>query len=104
MSRRNQQHKILELLAAARGNWVPLPQMLALKISQFGARILELRREGHIIRNKTEHKDGQVLSWYRLEPTLGCSGVKAERISSLSPPARSFPEFGNLAPERYGVD
>ena len=31
-------------LLRARGNWVPLPSILALGIAQFGARIFELRR------------------------------------------------------------
>jgi hypothetical protein len=66
-SRRTQRGKILELLIAAHGEWVSLPEILGLGFAQFGARIFELRRNGHTILNKTEHRDGKVLFWYKLE-------------------------------------
>ena len=49
-----QRQRILDLLSSRSGQWVPLPQLLDLRISQFGARILELRREGYQIENRTE--------------------------------------------------
>jgi hypothetical protein len=61
-SRSTQRGKIFELLRSRGGQWVSLPEIL-----QFGARIYELRRNGCTILNKTEHRDGKVLSWYRLE-------------------------------------
>jgi len=59
---------ILAVLLEARGHWVGLPRILELKISQFGARILELRRLGFDIENRQETVDGQRRSWYRLLP------------------------------------
>ena len=63
---KTQHSRILRLLIDARGQWVPLPQILELRISQFGARILELRRAGFDIENRTEQIDGARHSWYRL--------------------------------------
>jgi hypothetical protein len=99
--RKSQRDQLCSLLSASLGQWVPLPTILALGIAQFGARILELRRSGYSIRNKTEHRDGKVLSWYRLEsePTQ-----EKEPEHSGHELAGSFPEFGPLAKESYGVD
>jgi hypothetical protein len=99
--RSTQRSRLLSLLQSRRGQWVPLPEILTLGFSQFGARILELRRIGHAITNKTEHRAGKVLSWYRLdsEPTH----EKRPEQSAHSLPS-SFPEFGPLAKESYGVD
>jgi hypothetical protein len=66
-SQSTQRGTIFELLSSRTGQWVPLPEILELGFAQFGARILELRRDGHTILNKTEHRDGRVLSWYKLE-------------------------------------
>jgi hypothetical protein len=64
---KTQRAAILRLLIDARGAWVPLPQILDLHISQFGARIFELRRLGFSIENRTERDDsGVVHSWYRV--------------------------------------
>jgi hypothetical protein len=60
-----QRHKILSLLQSK--TEVSLPEILDLRISQFGARILELRREGYNIINRTKVIDGVKCSWYRLE-------------------------------------
>ena len=96
-----QRSRLLALLQSRRGQWVPLPEILSLGFSQFGARILELRRDGHAITNKTEHRAGKVLSWYRLD-----SEPKPEKRPEPSGHAlpSSFPEFGSLAKESYGVD
>ncbi|MGA9508149.1 MAG: hypothetical protein WBV55_05825 [Candidatus Sulfotelmatobacter sp.] len=108
MSRRNQRDVILDVLQRARGQEVPLPAILSLRISQFGARIKELRAEGHIIRNRVEHRDGQVFSWYRLESSSGeitratprentrlnTHGDAREQIAPAT-----FPQFGDLTKE-----
>src|SRR5579859_6197946 len=66
-SAKTQRARILRLLIDAHGAWVPLLLILELHISQFGARIFELRRLGFQIENKTERDDsGVVHSWYRL--------------------------------------
>lgn len=59
--------RILNLLSSASGDWVPLPSILALRISQYGTRIKELRDEwGIVIENRTETIDGVRHSWFRL--------------------------------------
>jgi hypothetical protein len=65
-ARNNQQKQILDLLRSKTPGWVPLPEILALRVAQYSARILELRRSGHTIENKTERKDGCRHSWFRL--------------------------------------
>ena len=49
-----QRVRIYNLLKTSQGRWVPLPDILALGCAQYGARILELRREGYRIINRTE--------------------------------------------------
>jgi hypothetical protein len=65
-SRSTQRARILGLLQAANGGWVPLPQ-IADCAAQYKARIFELRREGFKIRNRTKEVDGVRHSWFRLE-------------------------------------
>ncbi len=50
--------------------WIPLPRILNLHIAQFGARILELRREGMNIENKIQVIHGQRCSWYKYTPNI----------------------------------
>lgn len=64
-ARATQQERLLALLTGR--DWVPLPEILALGIAQFGARIKELRAAGHPIVNRRESCGGVVHSWYRLE-------------------------------------
>jgi hypothetical protein len=78
---KSQRAKILALLVNARGGWVPLSEILDLQISQFGSRILELRRSGFTIENEQETVGGQRHSRYRL--LLG-AGVRAEPRSRCS--------------------
>jgi hypothetical protein len=63
--------RILGSLIEARGQWVPHPQILDLGIAQYGARILELRRLGYVIENRTEHGHGERHSWFRLISSPG---------------------------------
>jgi hypothetical protein len=63
---KTQRAAILRLLIDARGSWVPLPEILALGIAQYNARLWELRRLGFVIENKSESLDGARHSWYRL--------------------------------------
>ena len=57
---------LLRLLVDADGSWVTLPQILTPGIAQYNARILELRRLGFVIENKTERVNGTRHSWFRL--------------------------------------
>lgn len=65
-SAKTQRARILRVMVEARGAWIPLPRILELGIAQYGARILELRRVGFVIENKTEHVNGARHSWFRL--------------------------------------
>jgi hypothetical protein len=64
LSRQNED--LLALLRAYGHSWVPLPEIIRLGIARYGARVLELRRMGFKIENRTEFKDGVCRSWYRL--------------------------------------
>lgn len=61
-----QAETILALLRSAHGAWVPLPEILALGIAQYNARIFELRKRGLNIENRTERIDGVCHSCFRL--------------------------------------
>jgi Helix-turn-helix domain len=110
-SKKTQRARILAILLNAKGAWVPLSQILDLQISQFGSRILELRRSGFMIENEQETVGGQRHSRYRL--LLG-AGVRAEpkyscsNVGIMPPPQQSlFPGFcwGEApAPERHRDD
>ena len=66
----NQRERILGLLKEREDEWIPLYEITSLA-AQYSARIHELRAAGHQIENRTEHRDGQVLSWFRLAPQKG---------------------------------
>lgn len=62
--------RILRLLESRRGEWIALPEILSLKISQYGTRVKELRDNwGFQIENKVETVDTQRHSWFRLMPS-----------------------------------
>ena len=63
---KNQRERILQLLKSRQGEWVALPDILTLGVAQYNSRLLDLRHEGHIIKNKQEIIDGVHHSWYRL--------------------------------------
>jgi Helix-turn-helix domain len=92
-TRNTQRSRILELLIDARGSWVPLPEILELQISQYGARILELRRMGFIIENRREGEQ----SWFRLVPGPE-STLKPKRVEAKPAPDSLF---GDISPEVY---
>jgi hypothetical protein len=80
VNRRTQCEKILALLQSANGQWVPLPQILALGCAQYSARIHTLRHEmGFHIENRTEVKNGVRHSWFRLT-----SGPIDHKVSSTA--------------------
>jgi hypothetical protein len=64
---KSQTARIVELLAAKRGQWIPLPEILGLGIAQYSARIHTARHElGLRIENRTEGIEGVRHSWFRL--------------------------------------
>lgn len=101
-SRTTQRSKILAELVSARGAWVPLYRVTQ-HAAQYNARIFELRRMGFVIRNRTREVGGERHSWFRLEPgSPEALSARAESAPAAVTP--SFPSFGDLAPESYGVD
>lgn len=62
---RGQRGEILSLLLQHKGEWVELPHLLRIA-AQYNVRVLELRRAGFGIENRTARVDGQVHSWFRL--------------------------------------
>jgi hypothetical protein len=86
---KNQRARILRLLIDGRGAWVPLPEIMACA-AQYNARVLELRRLGFVIENKTERVNGVRHSWFRLvaSPVAPASAPKPElaKPAPVSPP------------------
>jgi hypothetical protein len=104
LSRVTQRGKILELLISARGQEVPLPKIVACT-AQYNARISELRELGfRIPPPRGERVEGQVHTWYRPVSTPRIERIKAGPATGVQVNTGSFPEFGNLAKEAYGVD
>ena len=61
--------------------------------AQYNARIIELRRLGFNIQNRTEVQDGVRHSWYRLE--LGTSAVASKPTpKTTTPQPLALPLFG----------
>lgn len=82
-NRKTQCEAILALLQDAKGGWVPLPSIME-QAAQYNTRILELRRSGHRIENKTEHVNGARHSWFRLLHHQA-QGVVRNQPSSSAP-------------------
>jgi Helix-turn-helix domain len=84
--RKTQRARILRLLIDARSSWVPLHEILALGIAQFGARIFEMRRMGFLIENRIKRDDsGAVHSWYRLVNSPAPAESQAVATPASSP-------------------
>jgi hypothetical protein len=64
-SSQTQRGKILEKLINARGQRVPLPELISVA-AQYNSRVLELRRMGFRIVNEREQVNGQTHTWFRL--------------------------------------
>ncbi len=54
-----QHKKLMDLFRARPNEWIPLPEILKLFISQYGRVIKELRESGEKIENKSEWVNGQ---------------------------------------------
>jgi hypothetical protein len=81
-SRSTQRGRILELLIAARGDWVPLPKITECA-AQYNARIHQLRRLGFRIENHSKQIDGVRHSSFRLVrgPDQSARGPQPDRIA-----------------------
>lgn len=102
-SRATQRGRILELLIATRGEWVPLPT-IAECAAQYNARIHELRGLGFRIANRTKLENGVKHSWYRLESQTPPAGAPQEKKPPMFTTNYSFPQFGSMEPERRYPD
>lgn len=108
-NKRTQQQRILELLLQGfrQRREIPLPEILALRISQFGTRIKELREAGWDIRNRQDSVEGQRRSWYSLKSAIQTAATgdkplpaKSTEAVTSKPGWRSQPfSFGN--PSNY---
>lgn len=65
---KTQRHQLFIFLGARMGDWVPLPEILGLGISQYNARIKELRDKGHLIECREQRVGRKRHTWYRLVP------------------------------------
>ena len=92
--RATQRGRILELLSATRGAWVPLPKIAACA-AQYNARIFELRHLGfRIPPPRIQLVGGKKHSWYRLEPTPIPSVATEPFDHEIKDAADSLPLFG----------
>jgi hypothetical protein len=97
-SRNTHQAKVLGRLIEARGEEVPAPELARVGGLQFQTRIWEIRHElGLKVENRTERRDGQVLSWYRLVPNA-MEPISAP-VSQDDPQSETL--FGDISPTRY---
>ncbi len=94
-----QRDRLLALLKSRAPAWVPLPDILALGIAQYNARIFELRGLGHRIESKQEGDR----SWFRLVLALASAAIpESHAIQGPSDNPESM--FGDLATERHRDD
>jgi hypothetical protein len=100
-ARATQRQTILQLLIAARGEWVSLPT-IAECAAQYNARIHELRGLGFRIANRTKLENGVTHSWYRLKSQTPQAAALQEKKLPMSTTNYSFPQVGRMEPEgRY---
>jgi hypothetical protein len=113
---KNQRDRILAVLIKARGERVPLCDLLGIA-AQYGARLYEIRHKlGLNVENKTQEVDGVRHSWFRLIPRPSSS----LRLEEKKPPVTYSQGgnrkrhggsefltpslFGDLSPERHRDD
>jgi hypothetical protein len=96
LNAKTQRARILCLLIAARDGSVSLPDIMACA-AQYNARVLELRRLGFVIENKTERVNGARHSWFRLvslrSPAPKPEPAKSEPECKERPRATGLPLF-----------
>jgi len=86
--RKTQRQRLFDLLSCR--EWVSLPQILDLRVSQYSARIHELRKMGCEIENRTEWKDGELCSWFRLKSAPVALPNPSEKTSPEPQPSTLF--------------
>ena len=63
-----QKDRLLDFFKERPNEWIPLPEILGLFISQYNARIYDLRHEGITIENRWEMIEGVKYSWFKYVP------------------------------------
>ena len=96
--KKSQRQRLYDLLCCR--EWISLPQILDLRISQYCARIYELRQRGAIIESKTEQRDGGKHSWFRLVSPIPAVSDPAEKNPLVSEPCSSGLLFDPGQPDR----
>jgi Helix-turn-helix domain len=94
-TRPRQRDRLLALLKSRAPDLVSLPDIIALGIAQYNARIFELRRLGHHIESKQKGSR----SWFRLVTASAPSPVPESRPVRETP-AKAESLFGDLSPDR----
>ena len=80
--KQTQHEKILSLLKSK--HEVSLPEILALGIAQYNARIKELREQGYEIINRTKRVDGVKHSWFRLQEVEPAPDEQSELYATVN--------------------
>jgi hypothetical protein len=88
---KGQELRIYRLLRDASGEWVGLPQILALGIAQHSARLWSLKhKRGLPIENKLERENGVTRSWYRLPVPAPAKPATSATPSLFTEPLTQF--------------
>ena len=90
-NRPTQTARLVALLRERSPRWVPLPEILNLRISQYVARVYQARHEwGLKIESRVEIVDGEKHSWFRL---IEASTAKQSIDKPITPSAESLTPF-----------
>ncbi len=89
-NRDTQRGRILRLLQESSNQWVPSYQLANIAL-QYGARVLELRRQGYKIENKLQDVDGETHGAFRLVPAA--SQARLFETAHEIPGTRGAPAF-----------
>jgi hypothetical protein len=101
-NRPTQTSRIVALLRERSPHWVPLPEILALRISQYAARIYQARHEwGLNIENRVEITHGEKRSWFRLIELPSHEPASVECTARAAAANATAPLFPNSAPVKY---
>ena len=95
MNGKTQRARMLGRFIEAKGGWVALPEILALGIAQYNARIFELRALGFNIENRseTDAETGARHSWFRLLNSPAAQPQKSEPRWEDRPRVTGLPLF-----------
>lgn len=88
-NRTTQTSRIVNLLRSRSPEWVPLPEILNLRISQYSARIHQARHKwGLPVENRTEIVNGEKHSWFRLVEAPAAESRTVPKTSAGGPCSR----------------